>query len=113
MAWTPVLGLHVEDLISDVDVGVKSGTHRLPIPFWRAERAAPANKILGSSFDRCTLERYYSSGFKMNSNYLDSYGPLLLMFILAAGLAALLLPLSAVGGQTKPTRGQNQAVELR
>ena len=47
----------------------------------------------------------------MNSNYLDSYGPLLLMFILAAGMAALLITLSAVVGKHKPTPEKNQAYE--
>src|ERR1700685_1019815 len=81
-----IFRLHVEDLIVNADVGVNSGTHRLPIPSPGAQRSAAANKFLGSSFDRCTFERYYSSAFKMNSNYLDNYGPLLLMFILAGGL---------------------------
>jgi NADH-quinone oxidoreductase subunit A len=47
----------------------------------------------------------------MNSNYLDSYGPLLLMFILAAGLAALLITLSAVVGKHKPSREKDQSYE--
>ena len=47
----------------------------------------------------------------MNSNYLDSYGPLLLMFILAAGLAALLITLSTVIGKHKPTPEKNQSYE--
>jgi NADH-quinone oxidoreductase subunit A len=47
----------------------------------------------------------------MNSNYLDSYGPLLLMFILAAGMAALLITLSSVIGKHKPTPEKNQSYE--
>ncbi len=111
VAWAPVLGLHVEQLIAHVDVRVKSGTHRLPIASRPRAASRPTYKILGSSFDRCTLERYYSSAFKMNSNYLDSYGPLLLMFILAAGMAALLITLSSVIGKHKPTPEKNQPYE--
>jgi NADH-quinone oxidoreductase subunit A len=47
----------------------------------------------------------------MNSNYLDSYGPLLLMFILAAGLAGLLITLSTVIGKHKRTREKDQPYE--
>jgi NADH-quinone oxidoreductase subunit A len=47
----------------------------------------------------------------MNSNYLDSYGPLLLMFILAAGLAGLLVILSTVIGRHKPSREKDQPYE--
>jgi NADH-quinone oxidoreductase subunit A len=39
----------------------------------------------------------------MNSNYLDSYGPLLLMFILAAGLAGALIVVSTLVGRHKRT----------
>jgi len=47
----------------------------------------------------------------MNSNYLDSYGPLLLMFILAAGLAGLLVILSTVIGRHKPSREKDEPYE--
>ena len=47
----------------------------------------------------------------MDSNYLDSYGPLLLMFILAAGLAALLITLSTVVGKHKRSREKDQPYE--
>jgi NADH-quinone oxidoreductase subunit A len=47
----------------------------------------------------------------MNSNYLDSYGPLLLMFILAAGLAGALITVSAVVGKHKRTREKDQSYE--
>jgi NADH-quinone oxidoreductase subunit A len=47
----------------------------------------------------------------MSSNYLDNYGPLLLMFILAAGLSGALLVVSALVGRHKPSREKNQAYE--
>jgi NADH-quinone oxidoreductase subunit A len=47
----------------------------------------------------------------MNSNYLDNYGSLLLMFILAAGLAALLITVSTIVGRHKQTREKDQPYE--
>src|ERR1700690_2011255 len=47
----------------------------------------------------------------MNSNYLDNYGSLLLMFILAAGLAGLLIPVSTIVGRHKQTRKKAQPYE--
>jgi len=47
----------------------------------------------------------------MSSNYLDSYGPLLLMFILAAFTAGALITASVVVGRHKPTREKNQPYE--
>ena len=47
----------------------------------------------------------------MSGNYLDSYGPLLLMFILAAGLAGALITLSAIVGRHKRTREKDQPYE--
>jgi NADH-quinone oxidoreductase subunit A len=47
----------------------------------------------------------------MNSNYLDAYGPLLLMFILASGLAALLITLSTIVGRHKRTPEKDQPYE--
>lgn len=47
----------------------------------------------------------------MNSNYLDNYGSLLLMFILAAGLAGALVTASTVVGRHKRTREKDQAYE--
>ena len=55
--------------------------------------------------------RYYSNATKMNGNYLDNYGPLLLMFILAAGLAGALITASAVIGRHKRTREKDQPYE--
>ena len=55
--------------------------------------------------------RYYTSANKMNGNYLDSYGPLLLMFILAAGLAGALITLSAIVGRHKRTREKDMPYE--
>jgi NADH-quinone oxidoreductase subunit A len=47
----------------------------------------------------------------MNGNYLNNYGPLLLMFILAAGLAGALIAASAVVGRHKRTREKDQPYE--
>jgi NADH-quinone oxidoreductase subunit A len=47
----------------------------------------------------------------MNGNYLDNYGPLLLMFILAAGLAGALITLSTIVGKHKRTREKDQPYE--
>jgi len=47
----------------------------------------------------------------MNSNYLDSYGSLLLMFILAAGLSGALVVVSAIVGKHKRTREKDQPYE--
>lgn len=48
---------------------------------------------------------------KMNSAYLDNYGALLLMFILAAGLSGVLVVASTVVGQHKRTREKDQPYE--
>jgi NADH-quinone oxidoreductase subunit A len=47
----------------------------------------------------------------MNSNYLDNYGSLLLMFILAAGLSGALIVMSALIGKHKRTREKDQPYE--
>lgn len=47
----------------------------------------------------------------MSGNYLDNYGPLLLMFILACGMAGALVILSAIVGRHKRTREKDQAYE--
>jgi NADH-quinone oxidoreductase subunit A len=47
----------------------------------------------------------------MNSNYLDTYGSLLLMFILAAGLAGVLILASTIVGRHKRTREKDQPYE--
>jgi NADH-quinone oxidoreductase subunit A len=74
---------------------------------------AKQNKIavIQSSFDRLLLGRYYNSATKMNSNYLDSYGPLLLMFILSCGLAGVLVLASAIIGKHKRSREKDQPYE--
>ena len=81
------------------------------------ERKVPrfnANTVLKNfalQFDRFTSGRYYSSAKKMNGNYLDSYGPILLMFILAAGLAGVLIAASAIVGKHKHSKEKDQAYE--
>lgn len=47
----------------------------------------------------------------MNGNYLNNYGPLLLMFILAAGLAGALIIASTIIGRHKRTREKDQPYE--
>jgi NADH-quinone oxidoreductase subunit A len=47
----------------------------------------------------------------MTSNYLDNYGPLLLMFILAAVLSGALVVVSALVGRHKPSREKDQPYE--
>jgi len=47
----------------------------------------------------------------MSANYLDNYGSLLLMFILAAGLATALITLSSLIGRHKPSPEKDQPYE--
>jgi NADH-quinone oxidoreductase subunit A len=47
----------------------------------------------------------------MDSAYLDSYGGLLLMFILAAGLAGVLVIASTVVGKHQHSKAKDQAYE--
>jgi NADH-quinone oxidoreductase subunit A len=47
----------------------------------------------------------------MNSPYLDNYGPLLLMFILAAGLAGLLITASTLVGKHTSSPAKDQPYE--
>ena len=55
--------------------------------------------------------RYYTSVTNMNGNYLDNYGSLLLMFVLAAGLSCALLVMSALIGKHKRTREKDMPYE--
>jgi NADH-quinone oxidoreductase subunit A len=55
--------------------------------------------------------RYYTSVTNMNGNYLDNYGSLLLMFVLAAGLSGALLVMSALIGKHKRTREKDMPYE--
>jgi len=48
---------------------------------------------------------------KMTGNYLDGYGPLLLMFIGAMGLSGAILTASALIGRHKRTREKDMAYE--
>jgi NADH-quinone oxidoreductase subunit A len=61
--------------------------------------------------DRRASGRYYISANKMNSNYLDDYGPLLLMFVIAAGLASALIMASEFVGNHKRTAAKDQPYE--
>jgi NADH-quinone oxidoreductase subunit A len=78
---------------------------------WHAELEQPELEVIESSFDRLHSGRYYNSDTKMNSNYLDAYGSLLLMLILAAGLAGALVVMSALIGKHKRTREKDQPYE--
>lgn len=64
-----------------------------------------------SSFDQSRCCRYYISANKMNTNYLEGYAPLLLMFILACGMAGALLVVSAIVGKHKRSREKDQPYE--
>jgi NADH-quinone oxidoreductase subunit A len=55
--------------------------------------------------------RYYSNVTNMQSSYLDNYAGLLLMFILACGLAGAIIVLSAVIGRHKRSREKDQPYE--
>ena len=55
--------------------------------------------------------RYYSNVAKMQSTYLDNYAPLLLMFILACGLAGALIVVSTLVGRHKPSREKDEPYE--
>jgi len=55
--------------------------------------------------------RYYKNASKMNSTYLDSYGPLLLMLILAAGLSGAIIVVSVLLGKRKPSPVKDQPYE--
>lgn len=61
--------------------------------------------------DQKVVPRYYSSASKMNGSYLDAYAPLLLMFLLAAGLAAILIIASSVVGRHLKSRTKDQPYE--
>jgi NADH-quinone oxidoreductase subunit A len=47
----------------------------------------------------------------MSANYLDNYGSLLLMFVLAAGLAGALITTSTLIGKHKPSAEKDQPYE--
>jgi len=47
----------------------------------------------------------------MSGNYLDNYGSLLLMFILAAGLSGALIVVSTIVGRHKRTREKDEPYE--
>jgi NADH-quinone oxidoreductase subunit A len=76
-----------------------------------AEAKRAKIEVIESSFDGLHSGRYYNSATKMNSNYLDSYGPLLLMFILACGLAGALVVVSTLVGKHKRSREKDQPYE--
>ena len=47
----------------------------------------------------------------MSANYLDNYGSLLLMFVLAAGLAGALITVSSIVGRHKPSAEKDMPYE--
>jgi NADH-quinone oxidoreductase subunit A len=69
------------------------------------------NETRESSFDPSHRCRYYTCANKMTTNYLDNYGPLLLMFILACGLAGVLIVASTIVGRHKRTREKDTPYE--
>src|SRR5581483_9601352 len=78
---------------------------------FRPKKMSLNRKNLRSAIDRFAPGRYYSSATKMSGEYLDSYGPILLMFILAAGLAAVLILASTIVGKHKRTKEKDQPYE--
>jgi NADH-quinone oxidoreductase subunit A len=68
-------------------------------------------KLCETSFDPLRSGRYYTSAKKMIPNYLDSYGPLLLMFILACGMAGALLVVSTIVGKHRRSREKDMPYE--
>jgi NADH-quinone oxidoreductase subunit A len=106
----PVLRLNMEDALADGNVCIEARTHGLPIPLFAAQNGA-ANKTLGVHLTDALSGRYYSNVTNMQSSYLDNYAGLLLMFILACGLAGALIVLSAVIGRHKRTREKDQPYE--
>ncbi|MGB8542407.1 MAG: NADH-quinone oxidoreductase subunit A [Candidatus Acidiferrales bacterium] len=74
-------------------------------------RKFSTTRLFESSFDRVHSGRYYNSALKMNSNYLDSYGSLLLMFVLAMGLAGALVVVSTLVGRHKRSREKDEPYE--
>jgi NADH-quinone oxidoreductase subunit A len=57
------------------------------------------------------LRHYDNSARKMNSNLLDAYGPLLLMFIAAMGISGAILTVSVLVGRRRPSRAKEQPYE--
>jgi NADH-quinone oxidoreductase subunit A len=80
-------------------------------PYWGIPAKVARIRLMESSFDRVHSGRYYNSAQKMNSNYLDSYGSLLLMFILAMGLSGALVVLSNLVGRHKRSREKDEPYE--
>jgi NADH-quinone oxidoreductase subunit A len=80
-------------------------------PYWDVPAKVARIRLMESSFDRVHSGRYYNSAQKMNSNYLDSYGSLLLMFILAMGLSGALVVLSNLVGRHKRSREKDEPYE--
>jgi NADH-quinone oxidoreductase subunit A len=68
-------------------------------------------KFSPNIFDRLAHESYYNNALDMTTAYLDNYGPLLLMFILSAGLAGVLITVSTIVGKHKRTREKDQPYE--
>ena len=58
-----------------------------------------------------SLPEHFRQGLKMQSSYLDTYAPLLLMFLLACGLAGALVAVSTLVGRHKRTREKDQPYE--
>ncbi|HEV2206495.1 MAG TPA: NADH-quinone oxidoreductase subunit A [Candidatus Acidoferrales bacterium] len=58
-----------------------------------------------------SLPEHFRQGLTMQSSYLDTYAPLLLMFLLACGLAGALVAVSTLVGRHKRTREKDQPYE--
>jgi NADH-quinone oxidoreductase subunit A len=83
---------------------------------WHSSGAAPVEcvakiKTCESSFDQSHRCRYYTCAPNMSTSYLNDYAPLLLMFILACGLAGVLILASQIVGRHKHTREKDTPYE--
>lgn len=68
-------------------------------------------KSLRAQLTKSLPPRYYSSVEKMSESYLASYAPLLIMFVLAAGLSAVLITVSSIVGRHLRTRAKDLPYE--
>jgi NADH-quinone oxidoreductase subunit A len=107
-----IFRLNVENVVSYTHIGIESPAHGSKVSrCLRIARLLQAQKKFLVFIDQKVVHRYYSSASKMNGNYLDAYAPLLLMFLLAAGLAAVLIIASSVVGRHLKSRAKDQPYE--
>ncbi|HEV2288387.1 MAG TPA: NADH-quinone oxidoreductase subunit A [Candidatus Acidoferrales bacterium] len=103
-----ILRLHVENACRNLHIRIESQSHVIARRFIYHRKL---QKKFASAFDQNVPTRYYISARKMNGSYLDAYAPLLLMFLLAAGLAGVLIIASSVVGRHLKSRAKDQPYE--